>query len=63
MLGSLAGALVGGAFGYLYLTENGRRVRRELEPRVVDVVSELQRAWEAAEQARDALGQGRKAVP
>ncbi|HYN05894.1 MAG TPA: hypothetical protein VES67_00755 [Vicinamibacterales bacterium] len=58
LIGALAGALLGGAAGYLYFTESGRRVREQFEPRLNDVISELQRARLAAERAVDAAGQG-----
>ena len=44
LMGALVGALAGGAVGYLYFTESGRRVREQLEPRMNDVIAELQRA-------------------
>ena len=51
-LGAMAGAIVGGAFGFLYLTDRGRRLRGDLEPRLTDLATELGRTWEAAERAR-----------
>lgn len=43
VLASLAGAGLGAAVGYLYLTEGGRRFREELEPRLDDVIAEMRR--------------------
>jgi len=60
-LGALAGAVVGGAFGYLYLTDRGRELREDIEPALSDLLRELGKAWETAEQARatiDELWQG-----
>lgn len=54
-LGAIAGAVVGGAFGYLYLSERGRELREDLEPRVSDLMRELQKTWEAGEGARRAV--------
>jgi len=44
LLCALAGALVGGAAGYLFFTEEGRRVRQELEPKLVDLMTEFEKA-------------------
>lgn len=41
---ALAGAVVGGAAGYLFFTEDGRRLREDLEPRVVDLLAEIEKA-------------------
>ncbi len=62
-LGAVAGAVVGGALGYLYLTDRGRDVREELEPAVSDLLTELRKAWETAEQARAALDDAWQAAP
>jgi len=45
-LGAIAGAVVGGALGFLYLTDRGRRLRDDLEPKVSDLIAELQNAWD-----------------
>lgn len=44
LLSALAGALVGGCVGYLFLTEEGRRLREDLEPRLADLAADLDRA-------------------
>jgi gas vesicle protein len=62
LMGALVGALAGGAVGYLYFTESGRRVREQLEPRMNDVIAELQRARSAAVRAVDAAGEGWESV-
>jgi len=54
-LGALAGAIIGGAAGYLLFTERGRRLRADLEPRILDLITELGRAREAAVVARDTI--------
>jgi len=41
---ALAGAVVGGAAGYLFFTEEGRRLREDLEPRIVDLMTEVEKA-------------------
>ena len=38
---AVVGALIGGLAGYLFLTEQGRRFRRELEPALDDAAREL----------------------
>jgi len=62
-LGALAGAVIGGAFGYLYLTDRGRELREDLEPAVSDLLNELGKAWETAEQARAALDEAWRPAP
>lgn len=55
MLGAFAGAILGGACGYLFLTERGRALRDDLGPRVADLLTELQRAKGTAERAAAAF--------
>ena len=38
---SLIGAVAGGVWGWLYMTENGRRVRDQIEPKLDDFVNEI----------------------
>jgi gas vesicle protein len=54
-LGVIAGAVVGGALGYLYLSDRGRELREDLEPAVSDLLAELRKGWDAAEQARQSF--------
>jgi hypothetical protein len=42
-LSTLAGAVVGAAAGYLYLTDGGRRVRNQIEPKLDDAMREVGR--------------------
>lgn len=44
LLCALAGAVVGGAAGYLLFTEDGRRLREDLEPRLTDLLVEIEKA-------------------
>jgi len=53
-LGAIAGALIGGAAAYLLFTERGRRLRDELEPRVMALAGEVARARAAADDVRAA---------
>lgn len=52
LMGAVAGAVVGGVCGFLFLTERGRRVRENLEPRLSALVNELQRVGLSADRAR-----------
>jgi gas vesicle protein len=38
---AIVGAVVGGLAGYLFLTDDGRRLRRQLEPALDDIAREL----------------------
>jgi gas vesicle protein len=44
LLCALAGAVVGGAAGYFLMTEDGRRLRADLEPKLMDLMSEFEKA-------------------
>lgn len=58
LLATFLGAVVGGAWGWLYLTENGRRVRDQIEPKLDDFVGELTRVRGTVEKARTAAHEG-----
>lgn len=58
LLSSLLGAALGGVVGYLYLTEQGRKVREEIEPTLDAIVGELQRARDAGDKVRDVAREG-----
>src|SRR5262249_27352516 len=53
--GAVAGAIVGGVCGYLFLTESGRRLREDLGPRLTDVMNELGRAQGTMQRAHAAV--------
>ena len=59
---TILGAVVGGLFGCLYLTEGGRRVRRQLEPMFDSVIDELHQSRETLHKAQSAVDEGRKLV-
>ena len=40
-MATLMGAVAGGIWGWLYMTENGRRVRSQIEPKLDDFMREL----------------------
>jgi hypothetical protein len=52
------GALAGGVAGYLLMTERGRSLRTELEPRLDDLMGEVQRLGAAFERTRRAVDEG-----
>ena len=52
------GAVAGGVWGWLYLTEGGRRVRDQIEPRLDDFMNELTRVRGTVEKARSAANEG-----
>jgi hypothetical protein len=54
LVATLLGAVVGGLWGYLYLTSSGRRVRDDLEPRIDAFVNEVRRMKRTVEKARAA---------
>jgi gas vesicle protein len=56
------GALIGGAAGYLFLTEDGRRLRERLEPGMDDLLREMRHLRSAAEKARLAAAEGVQTV-
>jgi len=52
------GAVIGGVWGWLYLTQQGRRVREQIEPKLDDFLSELTRVRGTVEKARSAANEG-----
>ena len=52
------GALIGGVAGYLFLTDDGRRLRERLEPGMDDLLREMRHLRSAAEKARLAAAEG-----
>jgi hypothetical protein len=52
------GALVGGVAGYLLFTARGRELRDQLEPRLQDVLTEIDRLSTTFDRARAAAADG-----
>ena len=52
------GAVIGGVWGWMYLTEGGRRVRDQIEPRLDDFIGEITRMRGTVEKARTAANEG-----
>lgn len=58
----LAGAILGGAAGFLLLTDRGRRLRRELGPQLDELVAEARRLQEAVARVRETAAEGWRSV-
>jgi hypothetical protein len=58
LMATLSGAVIGGVWGWLYLTEGGRRVRKQIEPWLEDFTAELARVRGTVEKARSAADEG-----
>jgi hypothetical protein len=57
-MSACVGAVVGGVCGWLYLTESGRYVREQIEPRLDDLIGEMTRVRGTVEKARSAANEG-----
>ena len=62
VLGALVGAALGGVAGYLFLTERGRQLREEIEPRMHDLMREFGNLQGTLTRAREAAAEGLRAV-
>ena len=58
LLATMMGAVAGGVWGWLYLTEDGSRVRTQIEPKLDDFVRELANARGTVDKARTAASEG-----
>ena len=58
LMATCIGAVIGGVWGWLYMTEGGRRVRDQIEPRLDDFMNELTRMRGTVEKARSAANEG-----
>jgi hypothetical protein len=58
LLATMMGAVAGGVWGWLYLTEKGRRVRLQIEPKLDDFVRELSNVRGTVDKARNAANEG-----
>ena len=58
MMAALLGAVVGGVWGWLYMTEGGRRIRDQIEPKLDDFMNELTRVRGTVDKARSAANEG-----
>jgi hypothetical protein len=62
LLTSLLGAALGGVVGFLYMTENGQRVREQIEPALDAIGSELRRARDAGEKVKNVAKEGQQTL-
>jgi len=62
LLTSLLGAALGGAVGYLYMTESGQRVREQIDPALDAIGSELKKARDAGEKVKDVAREGQQTL-
>jgi gas vesicle protein len=62
LIGIVAGAALGGAAGWLFLTEDGRRLRARLEPRLKDLAESALRLRDTATRAERAASEGWRAL-
>lgn len=62
LLSALLGAALGGVAGYLYLTEQGRHVRGQIEPALDGIVAELERARATGEKVREVAREGQRTL-
>ncbi len=58
LLASLAGAAIGGLAGYLYLTDGGRRLRDQLEPRLDEFTQEMRKLRSTINKAQAVASEG-----
>jgi len=58
LIGLVAGAVAGGVAGWLMLTDDGRRVRARLEPRLQDLASQAMAVSASARRLQAAARHG-----
>jgi hypothetical protein len=58
LLATMLGAVAGGVWGWLYLTQGGARVRTQIEPKLDDFIRELANVRGTVEKARTAANEG-----
>ena len=58
LLSAFVGAIAGGVAGYLFLTDEGRRMRERLGPGMDDLVQEVRRLRSTVDSARVATREG-----
>ena len=57
---TLAGAAIGAVIGYLFFSASGRRLRGEIEPRIMEVSRDILRVRDAVATAVAAVNEGRR---
>jgi len=58
LLATCLGAVAGGVWGWLYMTESGRRTRDQIEPKLDDFLREIHRMRGTVEKARSVASEG-----
>jgi hypothetical protein len=58
LMATFIGAVAGGVWGWLYLTDRGRRIRDQIEPKLDDFIGEISRVRGTVEKARTAADEG-----
>ncbi len=58
LMATCIGAIAGGVWGWLYMTESGRRFRDQIEPRLDELITEMGRVRGTVEKARSAANEG-----
>lgn len=58
LLATLVGAVTGGVWGWLYLTQGGARMRTRIEPKLDDFIRELANVRGTVDKARTAANEG-----
>ena len=58
LLATMIGAVAGGVWGWLYLTQGGARVRMQIEPKLDDFMNEITRVRGTVDKARTAANEG-----
>lgn len=58
LMAMVGGAVVGGLVGYLYLTEAGRRLREQIEPRLDEATREIGRLRQVIGKAQSVAAEG-----
>ena len=58
LMATVLGAIAGGLYGWLYMTERGRRLRDQIEPKLDDFMGELTRVRGTVDKARTAANEG-----
>lgn len=58
LVATCLGAVAGGVGGWLYMTEAGRRVRDQIEPKLDDLMQEFTRVRGTVEKARNVASEG-----
>ena len=62
LLATVIGAVAGGVWGWLYLTQSGARIRTQIEPKLDDFVRELSNVRCTVDKAKTAANEGWRSI-